>query len=167
MQRDKKEAKRLYDIEYRRKNKELLKIKKAAHYREKVEYYRKKEKERRSKPENIKAHNEYCRMPEYVKSKRLYDVVYRSMKEYGEFWESAVLVNQIEKEVRNMVPKNERLYYTRNVNIATQRNNRRRLEKAIARIRSGESVDNILGYQWVEESRQILEMELYRNGKNN
>lgn len=41
------------------------------------------------------AHVEYCRRPEYRAWKREYDKQYCAKKEFGEFWESAILVNEI------------------------------------------------------------------------
>lgn len=167
MRKVNKEDKRLYDIEYRRKNGEKIKRLKAERYQRDKHKYADREKAYRRKPEVKIRHNEYCRQPEYVKKKRIWDIVYRSMEEYGDFWESAVIVTQIEKEIRKLIPRNERLYYRRNVNNATYRNNKRRLEKAIEKIRNGEVGLEILRSSWIEESKQILEIELIKNGHIN
>ena len=115
------------------------------------------QKEYRATPSVVKRHNAYCMRPEYVKNKRIWDVAYRNMKIYGEFWESAILVNQIEIEVRKRVPKNERIYYRKCVKANTTRNNKRRLEKAINQILNGEADKRILSRPWIDESKQLLE----------
>lgn len=90
-----KEEKRLYDIEYRNKNKDMLKVKKAAYFKatydpEKAAIERKK---------RMPKHIEYCRQPEYRAKKKQYDSQYLAKKNYGEFWESALLIMDIDNEV--------------------------------------------------------------------
>ncbi len=157
MPKDKKEQKRLYDIEYRRKNKSSLAAKKKAAYERDREKNLAKFKAYRARPETVARHNKYCMQPEYVEKKRVWDVVYRTMKIYGEFWESAILVNQIEIEVRKLIPRNERLSTKRCVKANTERNCKRRLDKAISKIISGEANRGILSSCWLDESREILE----------
>ena len=90
----KKEEKRLYDIEYRSKNRDLLKEKKAAYYRE--NHNREKEREQRKK--RSAQHVQYCQRPEYRMWKKGYDRQYRPMKFYGEFAECHLLVLSIRDE---------------------------------------------------------------------
>ena len=83
-----------YDAEYRAKNREMLKAKKAQRYREtydpdKARIYRKK---------IMPRHVEYCRRPEYVEKKKAYDLDRRA-KEYGPFAESYKILLKIQKEV--------------------------------------------------------------------
>lgn len=90
-----KEEKRLYDIEYRNKNKSMLKAKKKTYFQatynpEKAAIERKK---------RMPKHLEYCRQPEYRAKKKVYDRQYRAKAMYGEFWESFLLVEDIDKEV--------------------------------------------------------------------
>ena len=92
---EKKEAKRLYDVEYRRKNAELLKQKKAEYFKatydpQKAAIHRK---------QHMQRHVEYCRKPEYKEYKRRYDAEHRAKKEYGEFWQCFLIVASIDKEV--------------------------------------------------------------------
>lgn len=157
MLKDKKEAKRLYDIKYRRKNKARIVANKKAAYERDREKYLLKFKEYRAKPDVKARHKIYCMQPDYVKDKRVWDVVYRNMKIYGEFWESAILVNQIEIELRDRIPKNERASTIRCVKANTNRNNKRRLEKAINQIMTGDADGRILSRPWIDESREILE----------
>lgn len=100
MQLSKKEQKRLYDIEYRRKNYLIIKAKKAAYF--KTEAGRSMQKRNRTKMKQ--RHLEYCRTPEYRKWKKQYDRKYRAYKFYGEFAECMLLCDEIEKLVIKMIP---------------------------------------------------------------
>jgi len=92
---EKKEEKRLYDMEYRAKNIELIKQKKRVHFLKTYDPV-KAAIERKA---NMPRHVEYCRQPKYKAYKREYDESYRAKREFGEFWESAILVNKINGEV--------------------------------------------------------------------
>lgn len=92
---EKKERKRLYDIEYREKNSEALKVGKAAWF--KATYDPKKAAIERKK--RMPKHVEYCQRPEYKEYKQNYDREYRAKKEYGEFWQCFLLLLSIETEV--------------------------------------------------------------------
>lgn len=157
MPKDKKEAKRLYDIEYRRKNKSKIVADKKENYEKNKPARRESHREYRNRPENVLRHNEYCRDPEYKKKKRIWDVVYRAMKFYGDFWESAILLNQIEIEVRERIPKKERASYKRNVRAIVNRNIQKRFEKAIFKIIHGDVGDKILRSNWGEGRKSILQ----------
>jgi hypothetical protein len=99
---ERKEKKRLYDIEYRAKNLAAIKIKKAAAYalnpnREKEREYRKK---------NMHKHVEYCRSPEYKAYKAEYDRKKR-FEEYGPFAEAAMVLESLEKEISTQASRYE------------------------------------------------------------
>lgn len=91
---EKREAKRLYDIDYRRKNAALLKAKKAEYFQRTYD----PEKARVARRKRAKAHAEYCRQPEYREWKRGYDRQYRARKEYGEYADCFLLVMDIRDE---------------------------------------------------------------------
>lgn len=95
----KKEKKRLYDKEYRRKNKELIAKKKKA-YNE-TSAGRKMQKRARDKRKD--KHLEYCRQEDYRKNKKEYDRIRLAKNKYGEYWESIIICNEIEKLVREIV----------------------------------------------------------------
>lgn len=95
--------KRLYDMEYRAKNRERLKAEKAEHY--KATFDREKERDYRKK--NMSRHVEYCRKPAYRVKKSAYDKKYRGRKFYGEFAEAAAILHQLEVEIRKRVEKYE------------------------------------------------------------
>lgn len=99
----KKEEKRLYDIEYRAKNQTRIKQNKAEYFRRTYDpVIAAVDRKTRSA-----SHAEYCRRPEYVKWKSEYDQRYRAKKEYGEFWQSFLILRGIEKEVAERATKTE------------------------------------------------------------
>ena len=66
----------------------------------KAEYYQRTRdqiKEAQKRKERMPLHVEYCRRPEYRKWKKQYDLEYRNRKEFGEFWESAILALEIRR----------------------------------------------------------------------
>lgn len=95
-----KEAKRLYDIEYRRLNKEKIRLSKQEY--NKTENGRATQKRARDKQTNY--HLEYCRTNEYRDKKKVYDKINLAKKKYGEYWECMILVDKINKLVVEMVP---------------------------------------------------------------
>jgi len=90
----KKAAKKEYDKQYREKNLDLIKVKRANHYQETKD----PEKERIKRKLNMHRHVEYCRSPEYKAKKAEYDKRKR-FEEYGEFAEVAMLLQDVEKEI--------------------------------------------------------------------
>ena len=90
-----KEQKRLYDQEYRAKNKDRLKIKKAAAYKADPP----RERERAYRQAHMKRHVAYCRNPSYVAWKKKYDRAYRCKKSFGGYWEAASILLEIEDEI--------------------------------------------------------------------
>jgi hypothetical protein len=91
---EKVEEKRLYDAEYRRKNRAMLKAKKAEYFK-RTYNPAKAAVERKNR---MAAHVEYCRRPEYREWKRGYDRQYRAVKEYGEYAECFLLTQDIRAE---------------------------------------------------------------------
>ncbi len=156
MSRCKKETKRLYDIKYRRDNKSKIAALKKENYEKNKATRKEQHKEYRNRPENVLRHNEYCRSQEYWNKKRLWDTVYRAMNNYGEFWESAILINQLEIEVKKLIPKKERSGYKRNVKAIIARNKRNKLYKAVFKITNGDDGRKILQSNWGEDSKSIL-----------
>jgi len=94
---EKKERKRLYDIEYRSKNKEIIREKKKVYEQSPAG----RAMQKRNREKFKQTHLEYCRTPEYRAWKKIYDRIYRAKKDYGEFYEAALLLRQIEDEVDN------------------------------------------------------------------
>lgn len=90
----KKEAKRLYDIEYRARDPERRRAAKAEYYQR----TRDPVKESAVRKKRMPLHLEYCRRPEYRAKKKAYDRQYRAEKHYGEFAECFLLVMDIRDE---------------------------------------------------------------------
>ena|SRR3990167_2456022 len=90
-----KREKRLYDMEYRRKNRALLKAKKAAYY----QANRDPEKERAHRKANMARHVEYCRQPKYKAYKHEYDRQYRA-RDFGPFAEAYLLAIDLNREIK-------------------------------------------------------------------
>jgi hypothetical protein len=91
---EKKALKSAYDKNYRKIN--AKKIKKSKHDYFKKTYDPVKTCIERKKKSN--EHLEYCRQPKYKSYKKEYDKKYLAKKMFGEFWESALLIKEIEKE---------------------------------------------------------------------
>lgn len=83
-----------YDKEYRKKNRAVLKAKKAAYFQATYDPI-KAAIERKKRSEY---HKEYCRSPEYRAWKREYDRQYRAKKEYGEYADCFLLAMDIRSE---------------------------------------------------------------------
>ncbi len=96
-----KEEKRIYDMEYRRKNKALLKAKKAEYFQRTYD----PERAAIDRRKTMRRHIEYCRTSEYKAWKKEYDRTYRAKKTYGEFWESFLLLMDVEQEVESRMNK--------------------------------------------------------------
>lgn len=107
-----KEEKAAYDREYREKNRDLLKAKKAAYYQR----TRDPEKERIIRKANMARHVAYCRTDEYRAKKKAYDSE-RRFKAYGPFEEVARLLDAVEKEINSQASRYEiykaKGYFTR------------------------------------------------------
>jgi hypothetical protein len=100
-----KKAKAAYDREYRKKNRAMLKAKKAAYFQRTYDPV-KAAKERKK---TMARHIEYCRRPEYRKKKAAYDRK-REAEEYGEFAECREILKVLMKEIKRQEPDRFELY---------------------------------------------------------
>lgn len=89
-----KEEKRLYDIQYRARDVEERKRRKAEYYRRTKDRVKEAETRKRRMPQHV----EYCRRPEYRQWKKSYDRQYRAHKHYGDFADCFLLVMEIRDE---------------------------------------------------------------------
>lgn len=103
--KQKKEKKRLYDIQYRLKNKELIQGKKKAYF--KKIYTENPEKFKAIRRKRQQKHNEYCRQPKYVEYKKKYDRDRRCKIKYGKFWEAASILIDLNNELDKRETKRE------------------------------------------------------------
>lgn len=87
----KKADKAAYDAEYRAKNRERLRAKKAAAYKASPP----RDREKAYRDANYARHLEYLRRPEYRAKKKVYDRRYRAEKFYGELADVFILTLEI------------------------------------------------------------------------
>lgn len=92
---EKKQAKRLYDMEYRASNRALLKKKKRAYHERTYDPKAAAIKRAVLMPRHV----EYCRRPEYRAKKHEYDVKRIAKVAYGPFAEAFLTLRAIEREV--------------------------------------------------------------------
>lgn len=115
----KKEHKRLYDIEYRRKNLERIKQNKKIHFQK--DYKANPEKYRAIRNARMKTHVEYCRNPDYKAKKHIYDRARYAKEKFGDAWESHVLIMEIGEECAKRMSKYEIRLKNKTLNKALQR----------------------------------------------
>lgn len=114
-----------YDAEYRRKNRAMLKAKKAEYFQRTYDPAQAAIKRKA----RMARHIEYCRRPEYKAWKSAYDRAYRAKSDFGPFWEAAMLLQQIEEEVASRMSKYEIYSVNGTLNKALRR--RREYENAV------------------------------------
>jgi hypothetical protein len=95
----KKAEKAAYDAKRRAELADQIKAQKAEIYRRNREHYLRQHTEYRNRPENVARHNAYCRRPEYVAIKGEYDRKRRAVKQFGEFGEAFLILQDVEREV--------------------------------------------------------------------
>lgn len=110
-------AKAAYDREYRAKNAATVKAKKAAYFQRTYDPGKAAE----VRKANMHKHVEYCRRPEYKQWKSSYDRKYRAVKEFGEFAEAALILQDVEKEVLSRTTRYEISLVNNTLNKAQKR----------------------------------------------
>ena len=101
----KKKAKAEYDREYRKKNRAMLKAKRAAYFQRTYDPI-KAAKERKKR---MAQHVEYCRQPQYRAWKREYDKKRRASK-HGHFAQAQIALVELIKEIHRQMPDRETRY---------------------------------------------------------
>lgn len=127
--------KRMYDMEYRRKNRKLLKAKKRAYFERTYDPV-KAAKERKAR---MHLHVAYCQQPAYKRYKRRYDRQHRAQKLYGPFAEAALLLQKIEHEVSTRITN----YEVRQINGTLNKTQERK--RAYARLVGNQFKDGPVG----------------------
>ena len=95
-----KEKKRLYDIEYRRKNKETIRNKNIIYNESEAG----RAMQKRARDKQKESHLEYCRTDKYRKLKCAYDEKNLAKRKYGEYWECMILIKKIDIILRDIFP---------------------------------------------------------------
>jgi hypothetical protein len=88
-----------YDREYREKNRDLLKVKKAAYFQETYD----PKTAAIERKERMPYHVEYCRQTKYKEYKVEYDKKRRS-DQYGDFKEAYAVLLELTKEIKKQMP---------------------------------------------------------------
>lgn len=78
-----------------------------------MDYAANPEKYRQQRRDKQEAHNEYCRQPEYKVYKKGYDEQYRAKKDYGEYWECAIALKNLDKEIDYRESKRQNKIYNK------------------------------------------------------
>jgi hypothetical protein len=102
---ERKEAKRLYDEKRRAEKRDEINAKKLAHYYANREQIKVKQTAYRAK--HMARHVAYCQRPEYKEWKSEYDRRHRAKKQFGEFAESALLLQDVEKQIDQLATRYE------------------------------------------------------------
>ena len=118
---ERKAAKAEYDRRRREEKAEEIKAKKAAYF--KRTYNREKASVERKKRAHL--HAEYCRRPDYKKWKADYDRHHRAKKEFGDYDETFLLLQDIEREIDSRATRYE--IYRTNGNLNKAQTRRRSL----------------------------------------
>jgi hypothetical protein len=98
---EKKHAKRLYDMEYRVRNAEKLKAEKAARHKRTYD----PEKAREVRKANMSRHVAYCQRPEYKAWKSEYDKRHRAGKQFGDWGEAFLVLQDVEREIEQRMSR--------------------------------------------------------------
>ncbi len=100
---EKKASKAAYDAQYRLDNADALKQKKADYFQRTYDPVKAAIERQKRMP----AHVEYCRQPAYRVKKADYDRRRQASKDFGEFAEASLLLQDLEKEVLSRATRYE------------------------------------------------------------
>ncbi len=137
------EEKRLYDIEYRAKNREMLKAKHHAYHVRTYDPAKAAVERKKQMPRHI----EYCRRPEYKRWKKGYDRKYRAKKVYGAFDEAFLLTMDITNEIKERTTRHEVKYQNGATN-KTQRRRRQGQQEERSRNATGRRTSDPAAHGW-------------------
>ncbi len=98
-----KSIKREYDKKYRADNLARLKEQKQAHHQRTYNPVQ----AAAERKKNMKRHLQYCRQPAYRAYKKSYDQKYLAKKNFGDFYEAALILAGIESEISSRVTRHE------------------------------------------------------------
>lgn len=120
---EKKHLKAEYDRKRRAELGDALLAEKRAAYHAKVavDPVSARAKEREARQRRMPKHVEYCRRPEYRKWKAQYDRQYLARKQFGDFGEAAIVLNDLCSEIASRSTFTERAILKGTLNKHTQR----------------------------------------------
>jgi len=99
---EKKRLKAEYDRKNRKEYSDKIKAEKAAYFKRTYDPI----KAAIIRKERMPKHVEYCRKPEYKAKKKDYDQKHRAQINYGEFWESSIILEKLEAEIGSKIEAN-------------------------------------------------------------
>jgi len=79
-----------------------------------LDYRANPEKYREERRRKMPAHVEYCRQPKYKEYKRRYDEQYHAKNNYGDWWEAAIALKNLENEVDGREAFKQNKLYNKN-----------------------------------------------------
>lgn len=112
---EKKEIKMWYDLFIRASMEEdeywLDYLQRALYFH--MDYAANAGKYKKRRQDKQEAHNEYCRQPEYKEYKKVYDEQYIAKKNYGSWWEVAIALKKLDKEIDFRESKRQNKIYNK------------------------------------------------------
>lgn len=78
-----------------------------------IDYTKNPEKYKKWRQKRMPKHIEYCRQPEYKEYKKGYDEQYRAKKDYGDYWEAAIALKNLDKEIDYRESKRQNKIYNK------------------------------------------------------
>lgn len=109
--KEKKRLKAEYDREYRQKNEERLKKQRAEYF--KKDYAANPEKYKKERQRRYPEHLKYLQRPEYKEYKKTYDEQYHAKKKFGNYWESAIILKNLDNEIDYRESKRQNKIYNK------------------------------------------------------
>ena len=100
---ERKAAKRVYDARRRIEKADEIKAKKREYFKRTYDPVKAAKDRKQKMPQHV----EYCRRPEYKAWKREYDKRHRARKEFGEFSEAALLLQDIQLVIEQQATRYE------------------------------------------------------------
>lgn len=113
----KRQEKRLYDIEYRAKNLAAILERKKEYHKRTYDPAKAAEVRKARMP----LHVEYCRQPQYKRWKSSYDRKYRAKKLYGPAAEAAMLLTDLNREIKGRKTNAQIKYENGRTNLSQRR----------------------------------------------
>jgi hypothetical protein len=109
--KEKKRLKAEYDKKYREKNEERLKDKRKEYF--KKDYAANPEKYKKKRQRKYKDHLKYLQRPEYKQYKKKYDEQYHAKNKFGDYWEAAIALKNLDNEIDYRESKKQNKIYNK------------------------------------------------------
>jgi hypothetical protein len=78
-----------------------------------IDYRNNPDKYKEWRNKRMPKHVEYCRQPEYKEYKKKYDEEYRAKKDFGDYWEAAIVLKNLDKEIDYRESKRQNKIYNK------------------------------------------------------